>query len=153
MASAERSAMRTWRSFVRAKAEIGRALHRDARDRGLTGAQLGVLRVLAEASDEGVKLNEISERLYVTPGNLTGLIDHLEEAGHLNRASHPQDRRATLAVLTPAGRDLFEQIYPSHTARVRRLMSALTAQEQALLADLLSRLTRRAVEMREQAVS
>jgi MarR family 2-MHQ and catechol resistance regulon transcriptional repressor len=118
----------------------------------LTGAQLGVLRVLAEDSAEGAKLNEISERLYVTPGNLTGIIDRLEEGGYLSRAPHPEDRRVTLAFMTPAGRELFEQVYPSHTARVRQLMSALTVKEQRLLADLLSRLAARAVEMHGKPV-
>ncbi len=152
MASTEQSAMRVWRSFVSAKAEIGRTLQRGWRASGLTGAQLGVLRVLAEASNEGAQLHEISERLYVTPGNLTGIVDRLEEAGHLSRAPHPGDKRATLALLTPAGRELFEQVYPSHTARVRQLMSALTVSEQKLLADLLSRLAVRAAEMHEQPV-
>lgn len=152
MASAEQSAMRVWRSFVVAKAEIGRALQRGWRASGLTGAQMGVLRVLAEASSEGAKLNEISGRLYVTPGNLTGIIDRLEEAGYLSRAPHREDRRVTLALLTPAGRELFEQVYPSHAARVRQLMSALTVREQKLLADLLSRLAVRAAEIHEKAV-
>jgi DNA-binding MarR family transcriptional regulator len=139
--------MRAWRSFVRAKAEIRRAIHRELRECGLTGAQLSILRLLAESGSDGVKLNEISQRLCVTSGNVTGLIDRLEEAGHLARVPHPEDRRTTLAVLTPAGLDLFEHIYPSHVARIKDLMSALTAQEQVLLADLLTRIADRAAEM------
>jgi DNA-binding MarR family transcriptional regulator len=152
MASAEQSAMQAWRSFVMAKAEIGRALQRGWRASGLTGAQLGVLRVLAEDSAEGTKLNEISERLYVTPGNLTGIIDRLEEAGYLSRAAHPEDRRVTLAFMTPAGRELFAHVYPSHTARVSQLMSALAVREQELLTDFLSRLAARALEMHGEPV-
>ena len=142
-------AMRAWSSFVRAKAEIHRALDGEMRERGLSGAQLGILKVLAESSDQGLKLNEISQRLFVTPGNLTGLVDRLEDAGYLQRAPHPEDRRVTLAVLTPAGRELFEQIHPSHTARVTDLMSALSAPEQELLAELLGRLATRAAAMHE----
>jgi len=140
MQVSEAPANRVWRSFVRAKAEVGRALHRDLRERGLTGAQLGILRVLAESEGEGVQLNEISQRLFVTSGNVTGLIDRLEEAGHLARLPHPEDRRITLAVLTPTGRELFGQLYPVHMDRIARLLSALTEQEQALLCDLLERI-------------
>jgi len=147
MAVAEQAAMQAWRSFVRAKAAIRRSVHRELRERGLTGTQLDILRVLADSGGDGVKLNDVSQRLYVTPGNVTGLIDRLEEAGYLKRAPHPEDRRVTLAILTPAGRELFEQIYPSHSDRVRHLMSALTVQEQTLLADLLTRLADRATEM------
>jgi MarR family 2-MHQ and catechol resistance regulon transcriptional repressor len=143
----EQPAVRAWQNFVRAKAETGRALHRELRDHGLTGAQLGILRVLADAGSSGVKLNEISHQLCVTSGNVTGLIDRLEEAGHLERVPHPDDRRITLAVLTPAGRDLFEKIHPAHVTRIREVMSALTVKEQVLLADLLARIADRAAEM------
>jgi MarR family 2-MHQ and catechol resistance regulon transcriptional repressor len=147
MTASESSAVRIWRSFVRAKAEIGRVMHRELRARGLTGAQFGILRVLADSGNEGIKLHELSERLYVTSGNVTGLIDRLEEAGYLARIPHAQDRRITLAVLTTAGQELFDEIYPAHLARIQHLMSALTAREQRLCADLLERLAERAAEM------
>lgn len=139
--------MHVWCTFVRAKAAISRAVHRELRERGLTGAQLRIMSVLADAGAGGIKLNEISQQLYVTSGNVTGLIDRLEEAGHLARVPHSEDRRITLAVLTPAGRDLFDKIHPSHLARIDELMSALSAKEQWQLADLLGRLADRASEM------
>jgi len=148
MTPSEPTADRAWRSFIRAKAEVRRTIHRELRDRGLTGAQLDILRVLAESGPEGVKLNEISQRLFVTSGNVTGLIDRLEEAGHIARLPHPEDRRITLAVLTPAGRELFEQLHPAHVARVKDLMAALAPEEQALLSDLLERLADRARQIR-----
>jgi MarR family 2-MHQ and catechol resistance regulon transcriptional repressor len=139
--------MDTWRSFVRAKAEIGRAMHGELREHGLTGAQLRILRVLADSGSDGVKLNELSQRLCVTSGNVTGLIDRLDEAGYLARVPHPEDRRITLAVLTPSGRELFQQVWPAHLERVKHLMSALTKQEQTLLGSLLDRVADRAAEM------
>jgi DNA-binding MarR family transcriptional regulator len=147
MPSSEPPAVRAWRSFIRAKAEVSRAVYRALRERGLTGAQLAILRVLADAGSKGVKLNEISQQLCVTSGNVTGLIDRLAEAGHLERIPHPEDRRITLAVLTPAGRDLFEQVYPLHVVRIRKVMSALTAEEQVLLADLVARVADQAATM------
>lgn len=147
MRTSEPAPINAWRSFVRAKAEAGRALHRELREHGLTGAQFAILRVLAEAGRAGLKLNEISQQLWVTSGNITGLVDHLEQAGLVARLPHPEDRRITLAVITPAGRDLFERLHPPHLARIKHLMSALNAREQRLLADLLSRLADRAAEM------
>jgi DNA-binding MarR family transcriptional regulator len=147
MRKSEPAAIHAWRSFVRAKAEAGRALHRELREHALTGAQLAILRVLAESGSDGVKLNEISQQLWVTSGNITGLVDHLEQAGFVARLPHPEDRRITLAVLTPEGGEVFEKLHPSHLGRIRHLMSALTVREQKLLADLLSRLADRAAEM------
>ena len=145
MSSSEQPAARAWRSFMRAKAEAHRVVHRELRERGLSGAQFSLLRLLAESGSKGAKLNEISHRLWVTGGNVTGLVDRLEEAGLLARMPHPDDRRITLAMLTPAGRELFEQIHPAPHARVEQLMSGLTEEEQIVLADLLTRLAERAV--------
>lgn len=147
MPASEPAAMDAWRSFVRARCEIRRSINRDLKEHGLTNSQLDILRVLAGAGSKGVKLNEVSHRLYVTSGNITGLIDRLEEAGSLARVAHPEDRRITLAVLTPAGREVFEHIYPSYVARIQHLMSVLTDQEQALLGDLLARIADQAAEM------
>ncbi len=147
MPALEETALQAWRSFRRARAEIGRAMRRNLREHGLTGAQLGILRVLADSGGAGVQLNEISQQLCVTSGNVTGLIDRLEEVGYLARVPHPDDRRITLAILTPAGRELYEKIYPAHVARIKQLVSALTTGEQVLLAELLARLADRAAEM------
>ncbi len=147
MAGSRQAAMQAWRSFIRAKAGIRRVVHHELRERGLTGSQLDILRVLVESGGTGVKLNELSQHLSVTCGNVTGLVDRLEEAGYLKRTPHPEDRRVTLAVLTPAGREVFEEIYPTYVAKIMDLMSSLTAGEQAQLTDLLSRLADRAAEM------
>ncbi len=48
---------------------------------------------------------------------------------------------------TPAGRELFAEIYPLHQARVEQVMSALSREEQAGLAQLLDRLVERATGM------
>jgi MarR family 2-MHQ and catechol resistance regulon transcriptional repressor len=106
--------------------------------------------VLSECGDSGVKLNEISQRLYVTPANLTGLLDRMEEAGWLRRTGHPEDRRVTLAVLTRDGKNLFQQTYPDHTARIKHVMSGLTSQEQRTLAELLTQLSDRVTEATDQ---
>jgi len=144
MSGSEQSAARAWRSFVRAKAEIRRVVSRELRARGLSGSQFDIMRVLAAAGEGGVQLNELSQQLFVTGGNVTGLVDRLEEAGLLARASHPEDRRITLARLTPAGEGLFREIHPKHEARVCHVMSALTPQEQKQFAELLDRIADRA---------
>ena len=147
MPSCDHPAARAWQSFVRAKAQVRRAVHRDLRERGLTGSQFEFMRVLADSGTAGVKLHEVSQKLFVTSGNVTGLIDRLEEAGYLARVAHPEDRRITLAMLTPAGRELYEQLQPAYLGRITRVMSTLTVEEQVLLAGLLERVADQAAEM------
>lgn len=149
MASCEQQSMEIWQAFLRAKAAIHRAIHHNLREHGLSGSQFALLQVLADMGPEGAKLNEISQRLNVTCGNVTGLVDRLEEAGLIARVAHPEDRRITLAVLSPAGRILLDELYPGHVARVRKLMSALTREERGTLAALLDRITAKAEEMKE----
>jgi MarR family transcriptional regulator, 2-MHQ and catechol-resistance regulon repressor len=147
MSASEQQTREAWRSFMRAKTGIRRAVQCSVREVGLTVSQLDILHVLAERGREGMKLHELSQQLGVTSGNVTGLIDNLEHAGHLARVPHAADRRITLAVLTPSGKQLYERVYPSHLERVKHLMSTLTAPERKTLSELLDRLADRAEEM------
>jgi DNA-binding MarR family transcriptional regulator len=69
---------------------------------GLSIAQCDVLTTLTER--EGLSQQELAERLYVTKGNISGLIDRLAAAGFVERRSIASDRRSHAIFLTPAGR-------------------------------------------------
>jgi DNA-binding MarR family transcriptional regulator len=129
-----------WQSFTRAKSKICRCAHLELREHGLSRAQYDILNIINESGKPGVKLNDLSQRLWVTSGNVTGLVDRLEEAGLIARVSHPEDRRVTLAVLTQKGHDLYAHINPIYFERIQSLMSALSPNEQATLTGLLNRL-------------
>ena len=58
---------------------------------------------------EGVSQQELAKRLYVTKGNISGLIDRLTEAGLVERRSTASDRRQHAIHLTEAGRATAEQ--------------------------------------------
>lgn len=49
-------------------------------------------------------LGKVGERLQVHPTSVTNTIDRLESSGYVTRKPHPEDRRKTLATITPAGR-------------------------------------------------
>src|SRR5437868_5769828 len=82
--------------------------------RGITGAQFGVLRCVADAGPAGLMLSDLSRRLMVTCGNITGVVDRLEHAGYLRRERSTDDRRIILARLTPEGRELFAEMRPAY---------------------------------------
>lgn len=136
--------VRTWRSMVRGAAAVGQVLRRGLQDCGLSAAQLGVLGVVVEAGDGGIKLSDIGERLLVTCGNITGLVDRLEEEGYVAREAHPSDRRAILAKSTPKGRGMYADIAPAHRERIVGIMSCLSTKEQKTLRKLLGRVADRA---------
>ena len=56
---------------------------------------------------KGLRLGELSKRMMVTNGNLTGLVERLVQEGLVLRAADPQDRRAFIVRLSKAGKTKF----------------------------------------------
>src|SRR5436305_5277905 len=95
-------AARVWFRLLRLESRINTALGSRLRALGLTAPQCDVLTTLTER--EGVSQQELAERLYVTKGNISGLIDRLVAGGLVERRAIAGDRRSHAIYLTPAGR-------------------------------------------------
>ena len=93
-----------------------------------------------ERNPLGLKMNELSQRLMVSGGNVTGLTDQLEKEGLVTRADDPSDRRAYTVKLTPAGRALFARMAAVHEQWVIELFSGLTSSEKTHVHRLLAKL-------------
>ena len=100
---------------------------------------------------EGLKMIELSRRLMVTGGNITGLADQLETEGLITRERVVDDRRATRLKLTPAGRQRFSEMASVHEGWVIDLFSTLSRDEQTQLMSLLGRLKAGLSRNEEQA--
>ena len=68
-----------------------------------------LLATLAMAPDGARRLNYLSKYLLVHPTTVTLLVDQLEKRGMARRMPDPNDRRASLATLTPAGRAVMKE--------------------------------------------
>jgi DNA-binding MarR family transcriptional regulator len=89
---------------LRITARLSRQLmDRWAEKHGLSEGRLHALFTLAAAPDHQLQLHELADQLEVTPRNVTGLIDHLERDGLVERIDDRDDRRLTYARLTAAG--------------------------------------------------
>jgi DNA-binding MarR family transcriptional regulator len=82
---------------------IRQLMDRWAEKHGLSEGRLHVLFRLASAPGHQLPLGELADQLEVTPRNITGLIDHLERDGLVERIDDLDDRRLTYARLTAAG--------------------------------------------------
>ncbi|MEE8431739.1 MAG: MarR family transcriptional regulator [Candidatus Desulfatibia sp.] len=89
------------RKFVRA---VSIDTFQMSRKYGLTGPQTAVLRNLA--AEGPLSSASLSRRLYVTPSNITGVIDRIEKKGLVERIKKDGDRRIALITLTQNGREL-----------------------------------------------
>jgi DNA-binding MarR family transcriptional regulator len=95
-------AMRVWFRLIRLEARMQVAITERLRQIGLSVPQCDVLTTLTE--QEGLSQQLLAKRLYVTKGNISGLLDRLETAGMVERRSTEADRRQYEIYLTPAGR-------------------------------------------------
>lgn len=93
-----------------------------------------------ERAPEGLQMGELSRRMLVTGGNVTGIVDHLESSGLTIRTEDPADRRAYLVKLTKEGRRLFAQMAAEHESWIVKLFSGIPKREQRALHESLSRL-------------
>ena len=101
-----------------------------------------------ERAPEGLKMNELSRRMMVTGGNVTGITDQLVSEGLVERVAVPGDRRAFRVKLTPAGKKQFSNMAQQHEAWIVDAFSSLNDKEVATLHRLLGKVkahTRNAV--------
>ena len=136
------SAMRAFVALVRAHAAAIRQLNAQlTRDHGLTINDYEVLLHLARAEDRRLRRVDLADRLILTASGITRLLDGLEKAGLVERASCDTDRRVVYAVLTEAGLDKLRTASKSHVAQIEDLFAArLEEPEQAMFAGLLERM-------------
>ncbi len=105
---------------------------------GLTPPQFDVLATLGNT--EGMPFKELGDKTLITKGSLTGIVDRMEKKGWIQRVNSNEDRRSTLARLTPAGHKLFEQVFPLHLAHLARAFKRLDCRERTELMTLLGKL-------------
>ena len=93
-------------------------------------------------SPGGLKMNELSKRMMVSGGGVTGLTDQLETEGLVKRSALPNDRRAWQVQLTAKGRRAFAQMARAHERWIVGLLNGASATEQLRLYDALGGLKR-----------
>lgn len=92
------------------------------------------------ASPDGLTMSELSRRLMVSNGNVTGLVSRLAREGLIKRRTSPVDRRAQLVCLTPKGEQALAAMIPEHHAWLGELFADVSAEERAGLYEAIGRL-------------
>lgn len=102
-----------------------------------------------ERSPDGLKMNELSRRMMVTGGNITGITDQLAAEGLVDRVDVEGDRRAYRILLTAKGRKAFRDMAASHADWVVDAFAGLSDREIAHLHRLLGKVKERARQRQE----
>jgi DNA-binding MarR family transcriptional regulator len=95
-----------------------------------------------ERFPDGLRMGELSKRMMVTGGNITGITDQLEQEKLVVRVVDPKDRRSYSVKLTPAGRRAFDEMARVHEGWIAELLHGVTPDDKTQLIDLLSHMKR-----------
>jgi DNA-binding MarR family transcriptional regulator len=108
-------------------------------------AQFGVtlprfdLMAQLDKNPAGMTLGELSGRMMVSNGNVTGLVERLVESGHLDRRTSEADRRVQVIRLTKAGRAEFRKMAAEHELWIADIFGDLTPKDVRELMRLLAK--------------
>ena len=92
-----------------------------------------------DKAQNGMTLGELSQRMMVSNGNVTGLVDRLVEQKMIERRPSPTDRRSMLVNLTPEGRKTFRTMARTHEGWIAEIFQGLTRNEMDSLMQLLAK--------------
>jgi DNA-binding MarR family transcriptional regulator len=108
---------------------------------GLSEGRLQILIRLRYYGD--IPLGELADEMHVTPRNVTGLVDHLERHGLVERIPDQADRRSIRARLTPTGRELVDRLSRESVDRALALSEGIPQEQLDLLRHICLLMVRR----------
>jgi DNA-binding MarR family transcriptional regulator len=139
LSNADRLELRAWLRLLTCTSLIERHVRQHLRAFGATLPRFDLLSQLDRAP-AGLAMGDLSRRLMVTNGNVTGLIDRMVAEGLVERRTAQADRRIQLVRLTRAGKTAFDKMTPAHESWIASMMASLSRPEMARLYILLAKL-------------
>jgi len=104
----------------------------------LNPTEFAVLELLYHKGRQPIQ--KIGQKILLSSGSMTYVVDKLEKKGLIERVYCTEDKRITYMSITTAGKELIEEIFPSHEKKISELMSALTESEQETAIELMKKL-------------
>lgn len=134
--------LRAWKRLIAVVELLPRTLESQLqRDADLSHFEYFTLAMLSEAPDRTLRMTSLAARTNATLARLSHVVSRLEKRGLVRRAPCAQDRRATNAILTPAGWDTVVAAAPGHVTTVREtVIDPLTPTDVADLDRIMGRI-------------
>ncbi|PKL87297.1 MAG: MarR family transcriptional regulator [Ignavibacteriae bacterium HGW-Ignavibacteriae-2] len=130
--------LETWETFARAFNELNKTNSKIIKQLGLTQPQFSVIETLGNLGP--MKIGRLNSNMLYNGGNMTIVLDQLENSKLIRRINSPTDRRAIIIELTEDGQKLFNGMYPNHASHIGKMMGRLSENEQSELNNLLKKL-------------
>ncbi len=132
-------ALRLWLRLLTCTQIVEKQVRAMLRERFDTTLPRFDLMAQLERAPNGLKMNELSRRMMVTGGNVTGITDQLVTEGLVERIDVEGDRRAYRVRLTAKGRKSFNDMARQHEDWIVEAFSALSEKDMSTLYKLLGR--------------
>jgi DNA-binding MarR family transcriptional regulator len=132
-------ALRLWLRLLTCTQLVEKQVRSQLRERFDTTLPRFDLMAQLERAPEGLKMNEVSRRMMVTGGNVTGITDQLVAEGLVDRVDVAGDRRAYRVCLTAKGRKLFNEMARQHEQWIVDAFSSLSDKDVATFNKLLGK--------------
>jgi len=132
-------ALRLWLRLLTCTQIVEKDVRTRLRERFDTTLPRFDLMAQLERAPDGLKMNELSRRMMVTGGNVTGITDQLVAEGLVERIDVEGDRRAYRVCLTPRGRKMFNDMARQHESWIVEAFSGLTDRDMTTLHRLLGK--------------
>ncbi|MBI1279822.1 MAG: MarR family transcriptional regulator [Anaerolineaceae bacterium] len=131
---AEVLALDTYIKVTRAAQSVTDRAMEHLGESNLTPSQFAILEALYHLGT--LSQVELAQKLLLSTGNITTVIQNLEKRNLVCRQRSTSDQRYMQVSITDEGRQLIARIFPSHVAGIVDIMNVLTAEEQQTLAQL-----------------
>lgn len=129
-------------SLLVASALVLQRINDMLREHGITHDQYNVLRILRGARPDGHQRMEIGRRMISRAPDVTRLLDRLVRQGLVERSWAPENRRLSIARITPAGLELLARVDPELHALQREVTEGIPEKELRAVARTCARLAR-----------
>ena len=137
---AHHESLRLWLRLLTCATMIERRVRANLREHFAITLPRFDLMAQLERHPEGLRMGELTRRLMVTGGNVTGLTDQLVAEGLVERRPIPGDRRAHAVRLTAEGKRAFDAMAREHERWVVALLADVPAADRVRLYALLGTL-------------
>ena len=127
-----------WLVLMRCHRALSKIAERSIQGTGLCLTDFAALEAILHKGPQTI--TEIQGRVLLASGSMTAAVDRLEKRGLIRRTSTPEDRRAKVLKLTPAGRRVAETAYGRHAAELESAMAVLSSTEKQELRASLKKL-------------
>jgi DNA-binding MarR family transcriptional regulator len=131
--------LRLWLRLFTCKEVIEGEVRRRLRDTFETTLPRFDLMAQLDRAHNGMTLGELSQRMMVSNGNVTGLVDRLVEQGLVQRRRSPNDRRAQFVTLTAEGRRFFRTMARANGDWIGEIFADLSGDDIETLMRLLAK--------------